>query len=69
MKGKVAIRIDAYGDVIRERNIGQCVSKSVLDILKTLEGRGADKTSLQVIGCYKNSKYRWSFDRPGKQNR
>ncbi len=64
---KVAIRIDAYGDAIRERNLGQCVSKSVLDILKTLESRGADRTQVQIIGCYRNNKYRWTFDRLGNR--
>jgi len=66
-EAKLEIRIDAYGDIIRERNVGQCLSKSVLDILKNLEGRGADRTSLQVIGCFRNSKYRWSFDRLGNR--
>ncbi|MEE9314064.1 MAG: hypothetical protein V3V02_05380 [Rhizobiaceae bacterium] len=64
---KVAIRIDAYGDLVRERNIGACTSHTVLDVLKKLENRGAQQTSVQVIGCYRNTKYRWIFDRLGNR--
>ncbi len=64
---KVAIRIDIYGDVVRERKIGDCPSKTILEVLKTLQSRGADQTSIHVTGCYKRSKYRWDFDSLGNR--
>ena len=66
-ENKMAIRFDAYGDVVRERNIGECKSQTVLDVLKNLENRGAKKTSMQIVGCFKGTQYRWMFDRLGNR--
>lgn len=61
------IRVTSFGEVISERNSGTCTSSSVLNILKTLEGRGAKSTTVFVEGCYNNKKYRWAFDRLGNR--
>ena len=64
---KRTIRINTFGEVISERNSGTCTSSSVLNILKTLEGRGAKSTTIFVEGCYRNKKYRWAYDRLGNR--
>lgn len=64
---KRSLRIDAFGEIQRDRKTGVCKSNSVLDILKTLETRGAESTALFVEGCYRGKKYRWQFDRLGNR--
>lgn len=64
---KIRIRFNPYGDILRERKIGECPSQSVLQLLKTLESRGAKQTGIYVEGCFKGTKYRWSFDRLGNR--
>ena len=66
-ENKITIRFDAYGDILRERSAGKCVSKTVLDVLKTLESRGAEATRLLIEGCYRGTKYNWSYDRLGNR--
>jgi len=66
-ENKIAIVVDQFGDVISARNIGTCRSKTVLDVLETLEGRGAERARLFIEGCYRNTKYRWAFDRLGNR--
>ncbi len=64
---KIAIRVNVFGDVLSARKIGACRSESVLDVLTRLEGRGAEQTELFVEGCFRNTKYRWAFDRLGNR--
>ena len=66
-ENKLALAIDAYGDVLRERKAGECQSQTVLQVLKTLESRGANKTRIVVEGCYRGSQYKWAFDRLGNR--
>jgi len=66
-EAKKTFRIDQFGDTVSERNSGTCTSSSVLDILKTLEKRGAKATTVFVEGCYRSKKYRWSYDRLGNR--
>lgn len=64
---ELTIRVDGFGEVISERDSGVCEANSSLDIIKTLERRGAQQTELFVEGCYRNRKYRWSYDRLGNR--
>ena len=66
-EAKSTIRFDTYGEVVSQRRSGTCTSSSVLDVLKTLESRGASSTTLVVEGCFRNRKYRWEFDRLGNR--
>ncbi|MEP4293137.1 MAG: hypothetical protein ABJ358_14600 [Rhizobiaceae bacterium] len=61
------IRVNSFGDTVSERDSGTCASNSVLNILKTLENRGARSTTIFVEGCYRNKKYRWAYDRLGNR--
>ncbi|MEN0041954.1 MAG: hypothetical protein AAF764_11585, partial [Pseudomonadota bacterium] len=64
---RVTVRVDSYGDILSERNSGECQSQTVLDMLKTLESRGAEKLEAQVEGCFRGNRYRWVFDRLGNR--
>ncbi|EFL90698.1 hypothetical protein [Ahrensia sp. R2A130] len=64
---KVGLRIDSYGDTVRQQASGKCTSETVLDVLTNLEDRGAEKLQAQVEGCFKNDRYRWTFDRLGNR--
>ncbi len=64
---KLTLEIDAYGDVSRERNSGECRSQTILQVLKTLESRGAKNVNAVVEGCFRGTKYRWEFDRLGNR--
>ncbi len=64
---RVNVRLDAYGDVIRENTIGKCKSQTVLEVLQTLEQRGAKAVNAFVEGCYRGTKYRWYFNRLGER--
>ena len=66
-EAKSNIRFDTYGEIVSQRRSGTCTSASVLDVLKTLESRGAKSTNLVVEGCFRNRKYRWEFDRLGNR--
>ena len=66
-ENKLTLDIDVYGDVSRERRTGQCPSQTVLQVLQTLESRGADKTKAIVEGCYRGVQFRWEFDRLGNR--
>ena len=56
-----------YGEEVRKRVNGECQSQSVLDVLSTLESRGAEQVNIFVEGCFRNRKYRWEFDRLGNR--
>lgn len=58
---------DRYGEAGSSRVTGACTSATVLNVLKNLENRGATKTSIAVTGCFKNTEYRWIFDRLGNR--
>ena len=64
---KMRLRYSAYGELRRENRIGSCASAKVNDVLGTLESRGASKVQMFVEGCFRNSNYRWSFDRLGNR--
>ncbi|MEP0944129.1 MAG: hypothetical protein ABJH63_03310 [Rhizobiaceae bacterium] len=66
-EAKSTIRFDTYGEIVNQRRSGTCTSSSVLDLLKTLESRGAKATELVIEGCFRNTKYRWEFDRLGNR--
>lgn len=66
-EAKSNIRFDTYGEIVSQRRSGTCTSASVLDVLKTLENRGAKSTNLVVEGCFRNRRYRWEFDRLGNR--
>ena len=66
-ENQIELRVDAYGDITRERKIGTCKSQTAIDVLKTLEARGAEEVSISVEGCFKGRKYRWLFDRLGNR--
>ena len=66
-EAKSTIRFDVYGEIVSQRRFGTCTANSVLDVLKTLESRGAKSTSIFIEGCYRNRKYRWEFDRLGNR--
>ena len=66
-EAKSNIRFDTYGEIVSQRRSGTCTSSSVLEVLKTLESRGAKSTNLIVEGCFRNRKYRWEFDRLGNR--
>ncbi|NKB52460.1 MAG: hypothetical protein GKR97_09585 [Rhizobiaceae bacterium] len=64
---KTTIRINSIGKIVSQRDSGNCVSSTVLELLKTLERRGAESTTMFVEGCYRNTKYRWAYDRLGNR--
>ena len=66
-ESELTIRLDAFGERVSERKTGVCEATSSLDLLKTLESRGAQQTELYVEGCYRGKKYRWSYDRLGNR--
>ena len=61
------IRVSSFGETISDRKSGTCESGTVLNVLKTLEGRGAESVTVFVEGCFRGKKYRWSFDRLGNR--
>ncbi|MEM9732008.1 MAG: hypothetical protein AAF903_00820 [Pseudomonadota bacterium] len=64
---KFVRQVDPYNELISDRVVGQCKVFTVLEVLQTLEQRGATKTSIAVTGCFQNNEYRWSFDRLGNR--
>ncbi|MEL6785106.1 MAG: hypothetical protein AAFO61_11825 [Pseudomonadota bacterium] len=64
---KFVRQVDPYNELISDRVVGQCKVYTVLEVLQTLEKRGAKNTSFAVTGCFKNNEYRWSFDRLGNR--
>ncbi len=57
----------AFGKQLNARRLGNCRSATALEILSNLEKRGARNTQLFVEGCFRNSRFRWSFDRLGNR--
>ena len=64
---KVLVSYDAYGRQTNLRQDGSCRSETVLNVLRTLENRGARNVQAYVEGCFDGGKYRWSFDRLGNR--
>jgi len=66
-EAKLALRIGDRGRIRREEAIGKCISRSVLDVLKNLEDRGARRVNAFVEGCFRGDRFRWEFDRLGNR--
>jgi hypothetical protein len=64
---QVVVSYDPYGEQTNIRANGKCRSETVLDVLRTLESRGARRVEAFVEGCFDGGKYRWSFDRLGNR--
>lgn len=64
---KKILIINRRGDTVRERRSGACTSDSVVNILQTLERRGANSVSMFAEGCFQGNKFRWSYDRLGNR--
>ena len=56
-----------FGEKQDESVRGKCRVSTALEMMRTLERRGATRTELQIEGCFKNSRYRWRFDRLGNR--
>ncbi len=63
----VLVNYDPYGQQTNIRADGNCRSETVLNVLRTLESRGARRVQAFVEGCFDGGKYRWSFDRLGNR--
>lgn len=64
---KVLVSYDPYGTQTNIRADGNCRSETVLNVLRTLESRGARRVQAFVEGCFDGGKFRWSFDRLGNR--
>ena len=60
---------NAYAERISAREQGPCPSASVLDVVTTLESRGAENVSMVLEGCFRGDKYRWHYNRVGDRVR
>ena len=64
---RTRIQYARNGDATSKRVIGRCPVASALEMMRTLESRGATRTELQIEGCFQNRRYRWTFDRLGNR--
>ncbi len=67
------VTVARFGGIRKEEVVGRCDGKpkpssvTTAKLLETLESRGASDLELFVEGCFRNRRYRWSFDRQGER--
>ena len=68
-EGPTQVRLvyDVFGDRRERSATGRCTPRNTAEVLSRLEERGANSVQLFVEGCFRNARYRWSFDRLGER--
>ncbi len=64
-KKRLRLRFSAYGEVLRRRDMGPCVTPTLDELKKRFRDRGTDRMTIFVEGCRRGIKYRVRVDEFG----